>query len=142
MSSLFQLVYVSTAKADISYTDIRNILDSSRKNNALDDVTGLLIFRDGFFLQLLEGQETAVKNILGKILLDTRNEKVRVLVQEDAPSRLFHDWNMAFVDGDLSTNETQDLLDLFEIALQADISKRTLIPVMLRRFRGSGVVLS
>jgi hypothetical protein len=142
MTPLFHLVYISHAAEDISYTDIREILSVSRKNNAQENITGLLIFREGFFLQLLEGSETAVKNILGKIMMDDRNHSLRVLIETESDQRLFQEWQMAFLDGDISSNETADLVGFFDVCLKAGAHQRTLIMPMLRKFRASAPILT
>jgi hypothetical protein len=142
MTPLFHLVYISHAVEDISYTDIRDILNVSRKNNAQENVTGLLIFREGFFLQLLEGSESAVKNILGKIMMDDRNHSLRVLIETEGDQRLFADWQMAFLDGDISSNETADLIDFFDVCLKAGAHQRALVMPMLRKFRASAPLLT
>lgn len=137
MSSVFHLVYLSKAAEDISYTDIREILEVSRRNNAQLEITGLLIFRDGYFLQLLEGREADVQAVLGKIREDDRNYAVRVMIETESPDRLFQEWSMAFYDGDISTNATEHLVDLFETVIEGDVSKKTLIMPILRKFRAS-----
>jgi hypothetical protein len=142
MDPVFHLVYISHAAEDISYTDIRDILSESRKHNGQENITGLLIFRDGFFLQLLEGSESAVKNILGKIMMDDRNHSLRVLIEAGGDQRLFADWQMAFIDGDISSNETVDLVDFFEVCLKAGAHQRTLIMPILKKFKASAPLLT
>ncbi|MNL34573.1 Blue light- and temperature-regulated antirepressor YcgF [compost metagenome] len=141
MSSVFHLVYVSHAVEDISYTDIRNILEVSRKNNAQENITGLLVFREGFFLQLLEGTEEAVKKVLGNIMMDDRNHSLRVLIEANG-ERLFGEWSMAYIDGDISSNETEELIEFFEVCLQAGANQRALIMPILRKFRASAPALT
>lgn len=142
MEPVFHLVYISHAAEDISYTDIRDILSVSRKNNAQENITGLLIFREGYFLQLLEGSETAVKTILGQIMMDDRNHSLRVLIEAEGGERLFQDWQMAFIDGDISSNETVELVEFFDTCLKAGAHQRTLIMPILRKFRASAPALS
>lgn len=137
MSNIFHLVYISEAAEDISYTDIRDILDVSRRNNIQEAVTGLLIFREGHFLQLLEGDEKSVRNVLGKILLDDRNYSLRVLIEAEGEKRLFANWAMAFYDGDISPNSTEDLISLFDACLDGNHNHRSLIMPMLRQFQAS-----
>jgi len=137
MSAIFHLVYISEAAADISYTDIRNILEVSRHRNLEDGITGLLIFRDGYFLQLLEGDEKKVRATLGRIIKDDRNNSLRILMETTGMDRLFKDWTMAFYDGDLSINSTQDLITLFDACLEGGEHMRSLIMPMLRQFRAS-----
>lgn len=137
MSSLFHLVYVSKAVADISYTDIHNILEVSRLKNLQDGITGVLIFRDGYFLQLLEGPEEKVRQTLNRIILDDRNFDLHVLIETVSTDRLFSDWTMAFYDGDLSANATEDLLFLFEACLDKRRESKSLIMPMIRQFRAT-----
>ncbi|KYG69559.1 hypothetical protein AZI87_10310 [Bdellovibrio bacteriovorus] len=135
MGPVFQLVYLSQAAEDISYSDIQDILEVSRINNEMEEVTGVLIFRDGYFLQLLEGREQDVKKVLSKILMDDRNHTIRVLIETTAAERLFEKWSMAFYDGDISHNETADLVELFNTCLTG--SRRTVIIPMLKKFQAS-----
>lgn len=137
MGHIFQLVYISKAVDDISYTDIEDILKVSRANNARDAITGLLIFRDGYFLQLLEGQEELVRATVAKIIEDDRNYKVFVMLETTGSSRLFEDWSMAFYDGDLSHHETPPLLDLFSIAFDKKKLERQRILETIKLFKAS-----
>ncbi|WP_295905308.1 BLUF domain-containing protein [uncultured Bdellovibrio sp.] len=137
MNPIFHLVYISEAAEDISYTDIHDILEVSRRNNSQEAITGLLIFRDGHFLQLLEGDEKSVRKVLGKILLDDRNYSLRVLIEAEGDQRLFPNWTMAFYDGDVSPNSTEDLINLFDACLDGGASRRSLIMPMLHQFRAS-----
>lgn len=135
MESIFHLVYQSEASVDISYTDIRDILEVSRRNNSRDGITGLLIYRDGYFLQLLEGDEAKVHLILNKIRADKRNHSLQVLIETTSDQRLFEDWSMAFFDADIPSPATESLLDLFELSTKADSHDKSLILPMLKKFR-------
>ncbi len=141
MSKVFHLVYISKAAEDLSYTDIREILESSRRNNARLGLTGLLIFRDGYFLQLLEGQELAVRGVLERICEDDRNYSVKVLIETQSNKRLFEDWSMAFHDGDIATNSSEQLEKLFTIIRDGNGKKQDLILTLLRDFSASAPVL-
>ncbi len=134
---VFQLVYISHAVADISYTDIRNILDVSREYNAKENITGILIYREGYFLQVLEGHKEVILKLVDRIRQDDRNYKLRVLLEVDAEARLFDGWSMAFLDGDIEANSTADLLDLFDLCLQSGLSDKVTIQLMIRKFRAS-----
>ncbi|AFY00436.1 BLUF domain-containing protein [Bdellovibrio bacteriovorus] len=137
MSGVFHLVYFSKAAEDLSYTDIREILEVSRRNNARLGITGLLIFRDGYFVQLLEGEEAPVRKVLDAIREDDRNYSVKVLIETIGEERLFPDWSMAFHDGDITTSSTNHLIELFESVVSSDLSRRGLIMPILKKFRAS-----
>jgi hypothetical protein len=142
MQAVFHLVYFSHASEDIAFSDIQNILQNSRAYNAAIDVTGLLIFRDGHFVQLLEGCEKDVKEVLGKILLDKRNHGLRVLAQFSTDERFFEDWSMAYVDGDISVNETEELVKLCDEAAKQGLCAKKKLIQFLHRFRDSSPNLS
>ncbi len=141
MSSVFHLIYISKANQNLSYSDIQNILTASKKNNARDGITGLLILRDDYFVQLLEGSEAAVKKILGTIIMDERNSSLKVLLETTSDERLFDGWEMAFVDGDLSNNSTQELVDFFEACVDSGHKGKGLILPLLKKFRASAPIL-
>ena len=142
MSGIFHLVYVSKAHDDLSYTDIQAILETSRIHNAAHDITGLLVLRDGYFMQVLEGDESHIRRLLTKIKADDRNSDVKVLLEATNEERLFEDWSMAFVDGDLSHNETEDLVNLSDVLLAKFTPNKELIMLALKAFQGSQPQLS
>ncbi|MGE0861723.1 MAG: BLUF domain-containing protein [Gammaproteobacteria bacterium] len=94
--ALFQLVYVSTARADLGAADLEDILAAANQHNALRDVTGMLMYADGQFMQLLEGEEAAVEAIFARIQTDTRHHDVTVLERGPITRRDFADWHMGY----------------------------------------------
>lgn len=137
MNNIFHLVYISEAVADISYTDIRDILSMGREQNGKVDVTSLLIFRDGYFVQLLEGDETNVRKILSSILLDERNYSLRILSEARSEQRLFGRIPLAFYDGDISANSTPDLENLFDFCTSKNGQPKDQILPLFQKFISS-----
>lgn len=68
---LVQLIYVSTATHELDANEIQKILDSSRRHNTPQQVTGLLLYSRNSFMQVLEGEETAVDETMKRITKDT-----------------------------------------------------------------------
>jgi hypothetical protein len=58
---MFRLVYSSSARSGMTEDELKLILESAKVRNARRGVTGMLLFRDGVFLQLLEGEEVDVR---------------------------------------------------------------------------------
>jgi hypothetical protein len=53
---VIELVYVSQAKYLFQETELKDILDISRRNNIARGITGMLLYDDGgTFIQALEG---------------------------------------------------------------------------------------
>src|SRR3954470_21858727 len=73
------------------------LLDAARLRNRSLNVTGALIFTEGLFAQILEGEEAAVRQILESIQKDPRHTDVYVLPGEQHAQRRFQNWSMAFV---------------------------------------------
>ena len=73
------------------------ILVDSRVRNKLADVTGLLVYVDGNFLQVLEGEQDAVSALFEKICRDRRHKDVKVVYKTGIERRTFDAWQMAYI---------------------------------------------
>jgi len=104
---MHSLTYVSSAVNLFTQEDLRALLAKSRLNNDRAGITGLLLYKDGNFMQVLEGDRAAVLATKAKIAADPRHRGVLVLLEEDSAQRHFGNWSMAF--RDLETGGTQAL---------------------------------
>jgi hypothetical protein len=77
--------------------DLQEILDHARRSNAAKGITGALIYTEGTFLQILEGDKVLLHDLMAKIRLDVRHESVVVLRESEVPTAIFGSWKMAFV---------------------------------------------
>ena len=93
---LAYLLYVSSAVHPMSDDELLDILTVSRRNNAPQGVTGILLYKGGNFIQLLEGSKGAVTTLHQKIIRDPRHVQVRTLLTGTLPERQFGDWEMGF----------------------------------------------
>jgi hypothetical protein len=93
---MFFLVYVSSATRPFSGEDLRVLLETCRKNNAELGVTGMLLYKDGNFMQVLEGDEGSVRGLYERIAADPRHGGEITLQQGFAEGRQFPDWSMGF----------------------------------------------
>ena len=90
---LKQKIYVS-ALAGGDDSVLADILRASQKNNARDGITGMLLYADGNFLQVLEGPPEAVERTFARIERDPRHTQVIVMSDEPTQRRDFADWSM------------------------------------------------
>jgi hypothetical protein len=95
---LISLIYLSAATVPFSALELRELLTKSRENNSKLHITGMLLFKDGNFLQALEGEEKKVLALYEKIALDRRHQSLVVLWQGPCSERVFPDWSMGFHD--------------------------------------------
>jgi hypothetical protein len=96
MNDLQALVYVSTAAHHLSEAEIGHLLDRARERNAKEQVTGVLLYSHGNFLQYLEGPLAGVANVYEHIVADRLHHGIIELVREPIAAREFSDWTMAF----------------------------------------------
>lgn len=96
-TDLYNLVYLSKATDQFSEDeDLSDILRASRKNNRARDVTGMLLYSDGGFIQALEGPKDEVMDLYEKIDEDPRHAHTVKLVDGPIEERNFPDWKMGF----------------------------------------------
>jgi len=93
---LYNLVYVSAASRPFEESGLLELLEEARVANSRFEITGMLLFRDGAFMQALEGPKDAVLRLFDNIRRDKRHECVVVLYEGPLESRLFPDWSMGF----------------------------------------------
>ena len=91
-----RLVYVSAATVPFTDAALAQLLNISRKNNVAAGITGMLVYRDGDFLQILEGGEAAVRETYQRISRDSRHARILALDESDIDTREFGDWSMGF----------------------------------------------
>jgi hypothetical protein len=99
--SLIRLCYVSRATFK-PYTvngmdqQVAGILSQSRINNQRRNLVGALYYANGVFFQCLEGEESAIDQLLAQLQLDSRHTDLRVLSRLPIRERAFQDWEMKF----------------------------------------------
>ncbi|CED83241.1 BLUF domain [Phaffia rhodozyma] len=94
-------VYCSTARiTNFPQKELVNILETCRRANSSFDlpITGLLMYRDGQFVQFLEGRKQDVLDLYERISGDPRHYNVTTLFQRDTKGRDFGNWSMSFRD--------------------------------------------
>jgi len=97
---MLSLIYVSTSVKLLSDEELLDILKVSRENNSGKDITGLLLYKGGNFMQVLEGPDESVEALYKKIEADPRHKDLNVLSREQISTRQFPAWQMAFQDLD------------------------------------------
>ena len=93
---MLSLIYVSTSVKLLNDEELLDILKASRENNSSRDVTGLLLYKGGNFMQVLEGPDEVVEALYEMIKTDPRHKDVFVLSREQISNRQFPAWEMAF----------------------------------------------
>lgn len=92
-----ELVYVSSAKRLLDDAELVALLETSRANNSRDGISGMLVYHEGSFLQVLEGPVDAVEAAYRRIGIDDRHRNLIRLRRRVIERRSFPDWSMGFV---------------------------------------------
>ena len=120
--SVYNLVYMSESRMGsttaVILQAVDDILAKARDRNASVDVTGALLFTEGRFVQVLEGEKDKVREIFERIGNDPRHADVEILSAQYSDRRRFKEWSMAFVGDD------ETLRDKFADAPLAALGKR------------------
>ena len=93
----YQIIYSSEASTPMQTDDLEELLGHSRRSNGAKGITGALVYAEGIFMQILEGDRTKLQDLMAKIRKDVRHETVIVLRECEIPSKVFGNWKMAYV---------------------------------------------
>ena len=97
--NVYKIVYCSRNRlgdARQSADGLRTILALARENNKRHNVSGALLFNNGFFAQVLEGRQEDVLKIYEHIACDHRHCDLVILQSGYGGARDFADWSMAY----------------------------------------------
>ncbi|MBX2812759.1 MAG: BLUF domain-containing protein [Myxococcales bacterium] len=93
---LVHLIYVSSATSRFEEQALMELLELARVKNAEIDITGMLLYSENSFFQVLEGEQARVDSLYNKISKDPRHTKVTKIIQEPIGQRAFGQWTMAY----------------------------------------------
>lgn len=137
---MLSLSYVSSSTStEVSSDELLDILGKSRANNTLLGITGMLLYKDGNFMQVIEGPDEPIKDLFNKISRDPRHKGVIVLLKQKITQREFPDWSMGFRNlRDVDLNLTPGYRDFLNISLtspafEADPTRAQRLLLMFRK---------
>ncbi|HEX6707743.1 MAG TPA: BLUF domain-containing protein [Albitalea sp.] len=90
---LVRLIYASRASG-IDGEKLSAIMKASRTHNAAAGITGVLVFSDGIFMQVLEGGRDEVSALYNRIAQSRSHRDVVLLDYEEISERRFAGWSM------------------------------------------------
>ena len=95
---LIHLIYSSVSRIQFRREDLIDLLRFSQQNNASIDVTGMLLYADNSFMQILEGEEEQVTQLYEKIEKDKRHHEIVIIAKEPIAKHSFGEWSMGYAD--------------------------------------------
>jgi hypothetical protein len=130
---LTQLLYISDAVKPMKPPELQALAQDAQLNNAMLDISGVLLYGHGHFLQVLEGRLHAVNGLYARIREDRRHHRVSQLIFCPIKQRQFPDWDMHLInldeDRSLDRRGLKRIIDKFSqvsIRQMGDIRKQAL----------------
>lgn len=99
-SQHFELIYQSFSVRHLKQADLEILLEESYSRNIEHQITGCLIYHNRMFIQVLEGKEENVLQLMENITRDDRNKDVQVIHKGKIKERGFLGWRMSFINTD------------------------------------------
>jgi hypothetical protein len=113
MSSTYQLLYLSKATTPMTQQTLEQLTARESSRNAPLGLTGILIYSKGYFIQLLEGDQTAVRATYNTIAADARHTNLHILhASGGANGRLFTGQSTTLLNLDTASESTRQQLSL------------------------------
>ena len=92
--SLCKLIYASKLCPNIDQSELARIHHTAGQNNKSNDITGVLVFGNDFFLQYIEGSGENLNKLFKKIMKDPRHEDFTLIEYSEIPTREYQNWAM------------------------------------------------
>jgi hypothetical protein len=139
---MYHLVYTSYAAEPFLEENIIRLLVQSRAYNTTKNISGILLYLQGKFIQVLEGKKSVVLALYDTIEKDPRHKKVKIVIEGSSSHRLFKDWSMGFKK--LSVEEFENLTGAQDIdaffAKQDHAGQDSLVMTFLNLFYKKNLV--
>lgn len=93
---MHHLIYLSQATIPFNEDQLERLLVQARQFNQEHELTGILLYGNGQFLQVLEGDKATVHSLYARICEDPRHRDVTTYADKAIATRAFSDWRMAY----------------------------------------------
>lgn len=93
---MYELLYMSVSTAEMHDSDLNEILDEARRHNDEAGITGMLLYGNREFIQILEGPKQEVLDLYKRIQADSRHTSAVTIHEGPIHNRAFSGWSMAF----------------------------------------------
>lgn len=93
---MHHIIYLSQATTAMTEDELAALLAQARQANEQRGVTGLLVYGDRQFLQVMEGEAEVLMPLYEHIAKDRRHTGLIKMADKPVAQRSFADWSMAF----------------------------------------------
>jgi len=93
---MHHIIYMSRGVHPMTDHELQRLLQQDRTENERQSITGALVYGDGQFMQIIEGEESVLASLYAKLLNDPRHMNVVKLADKQILQRSFQEWSMGF----------------------------------------------
>lgn len=136
--TMIRLLYISSATKPMTDDQLLQLLQTCRKSNSKEGITGMLLYCSESFIQVLEGNEEDIDALFKVIKHDSRHTNVTVLERKQITKRKFADWSMGFKNiSDTDLQDIKGLNNFFENDIHSDyfIHEQNIFALLMQHFR-------
>ncbi len=137
---MIQVSYISSTSRPMSHEALLSLLNECRRNNEKLGVTGLLMYANNTFLQVVEGEDDVVDNLVERICGDERHDEIQMLRRTEIDERRYGQWSMGY--NEVSEQDLEEIEGLrnfsaedFDFSLLVD--NESVVDTLLERYRQS-----
>ena len=109
---LIELSYLSEAVSDFSFLGLMRLLDSARTFNKNNGITGILLYDNQQFGQVIEGERASVMKAWRRIQDDKRHHRIELLEIREITERSYPNWLLRFYGGETLTRDYPPLIEM------------------------------
>ena len=109
---LVELSYLSEAVSDMSFLGLMRLLESARAFNQSNGITGILLYDNQQFGQIIEGERANIMKVWKRIQEDKRHHRIELLEIREISERSFPDWLLRFYGGETLTRDYPALAEM------------------------------
>ena len=88
--------YISNKSEHVNKKDIQEIFETTQKNNKSRNITGILLYLENSFFQVLEGDRQELVAVFNTIEMDDRHENIFVVIDKPIDKQTFKDYKSGF----------------------------------------------
>ncbi len=109
---LVELSYLSEAVSDMSFLGLMRLLESARAFNQTNGITGILLYDNQQFGQIIEGERANIMKVWKRIQEDKRHHRIELLEIREISEHSYPDWLLRFYGGETLTRDYPALAEM------------------------------
>lgn len=129
----YAIFYVSTAVKDLNRQEIDKILNYAKQYNNENNLTGILLYSEGNFFQVLEGEKSEVLKIYDQIQEDERHYNIIKIFSKEVPQRTFDGYEVDYISED-ARYSSEHLRNYLQHVRSLDVRSQNVVREVLTVF--------